>query len=230
MGIIRLTLITAVLIWLGMLYFGRDEGLPDQVIGRAPQPETRQLTTPPAPAPAESDTAQTEPANTTPAPEQEVAQDEPAPAPEPTPTEPDPQPAQDDTAVVAEPTPEPDPEPAAPRDAAVDNAIADALATPEPAPEAPATEPDTTANLTPPASDTGGEFVTLPEPDRLLYVTGSRVNVRSGPSTVYDVITALPEGAAVTDLGDAGEGWRMIQLDTGETAYMSGDFLSPDAP
>ncbi|MBV7408483.1 SH3 domain-containing protein [Maritimibacter sp. DP1N21-5] len=70
-----------------------------------------------------------------------------------------------------------------------------------------------------------------PEPEEielaLLYVSGSSVNVRGGPSTSFGVIDALGYGTPVQDLGDAGEGWREIRLlETGETGYMSGQFLT----
>ena len=60
-----------------------------------------------------------------------------------------------------------------------------------------------------------------------LYVSGSAVNVRGGPSTAFGVITSLTYGTEVEDLGDAGEGWREIRLlASGETGYMSGKFLT----
>jgi len=213
MGIIRLTLITAVLIWLAMMYFGRDDGLPQDRIGRdapaaAPQP---------APMPVRDDP----PPEPEPEPKPVVA-DTPAPAPvAPAPTPP------------PEPEPEPEPEPRqtitfTPLSDAVADAVEDALSAPDPAPDpdpVPAEDPA-------PAAAPGSEFVVdaAPEPDPQLYVTGSRVNVRAGPSTVYEAITSLTRGTSVADLGDAGEGWRMIRLPNGGIGYMSGDFLSPVSP
>lgn len=180
MGIIRLTLLTLVLIWLAMMYFGRDDGLPERVIGREPS------------APAAT-------------PDPVRAPDPPAEAlPEPEPEPP----------VAAAPAESDTPEPSDAMEDAIGAAIEEATPVPEPEPE-PTPEP---------------EPAPAPAPDSVLYVTGATVNVRSGPSTVYNAITALPRGAAVVDLGDAGEGWRMIRLETGETGYMSGDFLSPVAP
>lgn len=218
MGIIRLTLITAVLIWLAMMYFGRDEGLPEHLIGRDTTPAPAQIVAEPAPAPAEE-----------PAPR-------PATAP---PPQPQPQPAADATAPPATPDPA---APAPPLANALEEAVSDALATPAPEPEpvaGPASQPEPAAGalLEPAAApepaiepEPDTEWVVEPEQNRQLYVTGNRVNVRSGPSTVYGAITSLTRGTAVVDLGDAGEGWRMIRLPSGETAYMSGDFLSPVAP
>ncbi len=71
----------------------------------------------------------------------------------------------------------------------------------------------------------------VPEQVAFLYVTGNRVNVRGGPSTSHGVINALGYGTAVEDLGDAGDGWRTIRiLETGERGFMSGSFLTEDAP
>lgn len=180
MGIIRLTLITAALIWLAMFYFGRDEGLPEDRLGREPPLVAEVLEEPapdPEPAPEVAD----------PAPQPETA--EPAAAPQPV-VEP---------IAEAEPAPEPEPQP-------------EPVVEPEPTP-APVTVP-----------------VPEPEPQRevVLYVSGRAVNVRSGPSTDFAAITSLTRGMAVVDLGDAGNGWRQIRLDTGEIGFMSGDFLSPD--
>jgi len=188
MGIIRLTLLTLVLIWLAMMYFGRDEDLPDRVIGRE-RPDPGTIVTP-APEPA--------------------VPSEGAPTPEPEPP------------VATAPVEDSTPEPTDPFEAAVDEAMEEATPEPEPQPE-PVADPEPVAEPEPAPEP-------APAPDSMLYVTGATVNVRSGPSTVYDAITALPRGAEVVDLGDAGEGWRMIRLETGETGYMSGDFLSPVAP
>lgn len=190
MGIIRLILITAALIWLAMYYFGRDEGLPETRLGRAPEPEpaaTFAEESAPAAEPADTPDGNVQPeapaanALEAAANEAEAGVSDPAPDPEPV-AAPEPEP-------VA--TPEPEPEPAV---------------TPEPEPES---GPDTT-------------------PDVVLYVTGERVNVRAGPSTDFAVITALARGAPVVDVGPAGAGWREIRLETGETGYMSGDFLSSE--
>lgn len=172
MGIIRLILITAALIWLMMFYFGRDEGLPENRLGRAPTPAVL----------AEA-----------PAPDAPPAAPKPAEAPEPV-------------------TPAPPSQPiATPETAPVEPAVNDPVA-PEPVAEQkpqPVAEPE-------------------PAPEAVLYVTGRTVNVRAGPSTTFEAIASLTRGAAVVDLGDAGEGWHQILLDSGEIGYMSGDFLSPD--
>lgn len=118
------------------------------------------------------------------------------------------------------------------------------LFTPEPAPETPGATPVPAAQQ---AAQQGVQVIKAgfgtenttatepapppePEPD-LLYVSGSRVNVRGGPSTAYGVIASLSYGTAVEDLGDASRGWRAIKLiDTGERGYMAGRFLVTEAP
>jgi len=190
MGIIRLTLLTLVLIWLGMMYFGRDEGLPERVIGREP------------PAPSATPEPVSEP----------QVPAEPGPEPE---AEPEPEPP-----VATAPAEPETPEPTGSMEDAIGAAIEEATPEPEPVP-APEPEPEPAPDPEPTAD---------PIAETVLYVTGNTVNVRSGPSTIYAAITALQRGAAVVDLGDAGEGWRMIRLETGETGYMSGDFLSPVEP
>ncbi|WP_298496318.1 SH3 domain-containing protein [uncultured Maritimibacter sp.] len=76
---------------------------------------------------------------------------------------------------------------------------------------------------------TAADATTAKEPETtpMLYVSGSAVNVRGGPSTAFGVIDSLTYGTAVEDLGDAGQGWREIRLlASGETGYMSGQFLT----
>jgi hypothetical protein len=199
MGILRLILITLVGIVAAMLYFGRDDGLPETLIGRTPPPPAEVITPnaaldpvtepepepDPAPPPPTAEVAERPAPTPPPAAPEIVVAPEPTPAPTPTPT----------PAPVVEPEPEPQPAPVVVEE------------TP-PAPAQPEPEPA----------------------DTVLYVTGTKVNVRTGPATVYEVITSLERGAAVVDLGDAGEGWRLIRLGEGEIGYMSGDFLSPTAP
>jgi hypothetical protein len=62
----------------------------------------------------------------------------------------------------------------------------------------------------------------------LLYVSGSWVNVRSGPSTEFGVITALPRGEAVELVADAGSGWARVRMDQGQEGFMSMSFLAEE--
>lgn len=64
----------------------------------------------------------------------------------------------------------------------------------------------------------------------VLYVSGSRVNVRAGPSTGDRVVTALDRGTAVQPLGPADGDWVNIRIANGRTGYVSGQFLSATAP
>ena len=60
----------------------------------------------------------------------------------------------------------------------------------------------------------------------VLYVTGTRVNVREGPSTDFGIVGTVAEGDAVELLSEAG-GWAEIRFaDSGETGFMSRRFLS----
>ena len=56
-------------------------------------------------------------------------------------------------------------------------------------------------------------------------ITGSLVNLRSGPGTSYTAITALKNGTTVTLLGRE-DGWYKVRYN-GQTGYISGDLLSP---
>lgn len=60
----------------------------------------------------------------------------------------------------------------------------------------------------------------------LMFVTGSRVNVRSGPSTEFSVIDSVAYGEAVEIVAFDENGWAEIRLaDTGETGFMAARFL-----
>ncbi len=56
-------------------------------------------------------------------------------------------------------------------------------------------------------------------------ITGSGVNLRSGPGTNYAVLTTMAKGTSVTILGTSGS-WYKIQYGS-YTGYVSGDYLSP---
>ena len=66
------------------------------------------------------------------------------------------------------------------------------------------------------------EFITV-------YVTGSSVNMRSGPTTADAVVAAVGNGAMMQLIEELGNGWSHIRdLTTGQTGYMASRFLSPD--
>lgn len=81
-----------------------------------------------------------------------------------------------------------------------------------------------------PERDGARPAAAAPAGEALLYVTGSRVNVRSGPSTDAAVVAALDRGAAVRRIGPAGGEWVNVALATGATGFVAATFLSSDAP
>lgn len=69
-------------------------------------------------------------------------------------------------------------------------------------------------------------------PDRpLVYVTGSRVNMRAGPSTANPVVTALGYGDEAELIETLDNGWMHIRhTESGRVGYMAGRFLSETRP
>lgn len=203
MGIIRLTLISVIGVGGAMMWFGRDEGLPENRLGRETVATPIVAPTPPLPTtPTVIPTVVTPPIVVeipTPQPTP-VAAPEPVPIPEPIimpEVVPTPEPA---PIVEATPTPEPEP-------------IPEPTPQPEPIVEA-ETETEPAVNLLP-----------------VLYVTGSKVNMRGGPSTGDAIVGSLTRGTAVDFLGEVADGWsQIIVINTGATGFMSSQFLSPDQP
>ncbi|MEM8879255.1 MAG: SH3 domain-containing protein [Pseudomonadota bacterium] len=98
-----------------------------------------------------------------------------------------------------------------------------AVATPEASPTPGDAEP-TTAAAEPPSADVSDGATSL-------YVTGTRVNLRAGPSTEAEIVTALTQGSETELLAEAEDGWLQIRdIATGVEGFMSGDFLSTQAP
>lgn len=200
MGIIRLTLFSVVALGAAMVWFGRDEGLPETRIGRAPNTESLSATTSVSSIGARTQ-AEADPA---------VATSSPAIAPVP---------AGDVAAIPAAITPADPATGAIPlrRPAArpqqrietdpLEAAVTEALSAAETAAPAAVAAPASTAPV-------------------MLYVTGNEVNLRTGPSTRFAKVGKVTRGQALIDMGDAGDGWRMVGLPAGATAYMSTDFLS----
>ncbi|SPF77726.1 SH3 domain-containing protein [Pseudoprimorskyibacter insulae] len=63
-----------------------------------------------------------------------------------------------------------------------------------------------------------------PKPD-IRYVTGNRVNMRTGPGTNYSVIARLGEGEEVLVLQEPGNGWLKLRtVETNRIGWMA-DFL-----
>ena len=59
----------------------------------------------------------------------------------------------------------------------------------------------------------------------LARITGSRVNMRAGPSTADAVLTSLGGGATVQALGPLGGDWVHVRAPDGQLGYVSGQFL-----
>lgn len=72
--------------------------------------------------------------------------------------------------------------------------------------------------------------VEAPRDDALHYVTGSRVNLRAGPSTAEPVVGRVSHGQRAELVEETADGWMQIRLpENGRTAYIYGRFLS-DSP
>lgn len=62
---------------------------------------------------------------------------------------------------------------------------------------------------------------------RILFVTGTRVNVRSGPSTQFSVVDTVALGDPVELVAFEGQDWARIRVgEDGQTGYMSRKFLA----
>lgn len=113
--------------------------------------------------------------------------------------------------------------PTAPRDL-IEQAVAEADGTAQAAPEKPieiagiaalaGLEETASATVAPDA-----------DPD-VMFVSGSRVNVRSGPSTDFNVISSVLYGDAVEVVALDDNGWAEIRLvENGARGYMASRFL-----
>jgi len=66
------------------------------------------------------------------------------------------------------------------------------------------------------------------EPVDIRSVKGSRVNMRNGPSTNYNVIVRLTRGTQVRILQEPGNGWVKLKVeDTGRIGWMAARLLTP---
>lgn len=66
----------------------------------------------------------------------------------------------------------------------------------------------------------------LPEID-LHRVTGSRVNVRSGPSSRFGVVTVATEGQQAEVIGEEGSWIQIRFVDSGDEGWIFGRYLAP---
>ena len=67
-------------------------------------------------------------------------------------------------------------------------------------------------------------------PAQTWFVTGSRVNIRSGPSTSDGVVKQALYGDEATALSDTSRDWIEIQFADGQTGWIFSKFLSDSAP
>ncbi|SFO82678.1 SH3 domain-containing protein [Tranquillimonas alkanivorans] len=67
-------------------------------------------------------------------------------------------------------------------------------------------------------------------PEDLWYVTGTRVNLRAGPSTGNPVVGQASLGEAAEMLGQEGSWYRIRLNDNGREAFIYGRYLAPERP
>jgi len=67
-------------------------------------------------------------------------------------------------------------------------------------------------------------------PQDIRFVTGSTVNVRSGPGTSFRALTQLSYGTKVAVISTNPGGWSEITFRNGTTGWMFQKYLSPDVP
>lgn len=72
--------------------------------------------------------------------------------------------------------------------------------------------------------------IVLDEDSVIMYITASRVNMRSGPGTQNSVVDSLGRGTAVEAVGPPEGDWVQIRTVQDQLGYVSGQFLSSDAP
>lgn len=58
-------------------------------------------------------------------------------------------------------------------------------------------------------------------------VTGGRLRLRAAPAATAPVLLSIPDGAAVTVLGDAENGWRQVRAE-GRTGYVMAQYLTKE--
>ena len=104
-------------------------------------------------------------------------------------------------------------------------AATEAADAPEPEPE-----PEPVSFETAPGAVSKAALEVAAPNEAAWYVTGSRVNLREGPSTSTAVVGQAREGQRVEVLGGGADGWMRIRvIESGITAYIYGRFLA-EAP
>lgn len=86
-------------------------------------------------------------------------------------------------------------------------------------------------SLVTPAVASAPEAAAAPEPEaepRFMEVTGSRVNLRSGPSTSNGVVDSLVRGTLVEPIGEPVDGWIELRaVESGVRGFMAARFVAP---
>ena len=99
---------------------------------------------------------------------------------------------------------------------------------------APVVETATVAQPDPEPEDVVAEVAPAPEPEperTIWYVTGSRVNVREGPSTDYSILGKVIYGEAAEIISDPSKPWVKIRIEgDGVEGYIMKRFMSDVDP
>ena len=75
------------------------------------------------------------------------------------------------------------------------------------------------------SENTGSNNTTTATAKKTATVTASSLNVRSGPSTAYSIVTTLSRGHNVTIHETASTGWHKVTTATGKTGYVSPTYV-----
>lgn len=83
-----------------------------------------------------------------------------------------------------------------------------------------------------PAASPGSDTTAAPTPKAdLREITGTRVNMRDGPGTIYPIITRLNIGQSVEVLSESGTGWLRLRTIPGrQLGWISASLVSKRAP
>ncbi|MDD9977588.1 MAG: SH3 domain-containing protein [Boseongicola sp.] len=81
-----------------------------------------------------------------------------------------------------------------------------------------------------PVEQVVSEAITVAEPLPRWYVSGTRVNLRSGPGTGNEVVAQLGLGTEAEVLSDTSSEWIEIRTSEGTTGWIFSTFLSEQPP
>lgn len=95
--------------------------------------------------------------------------------------------------------------------------------------EAPAEPTEAPAETARPEATEAPEAIEITETNDTVYVTGSGVNLRSGPGTSYDIVAVVSSGTALTRAGTTDSSWSRVQYN-GRDCYISNALISTSAP